>query len=953
MALSFDNKTTNCCYDDSSTPDVINPKIDEDEWIAVRPFSSNNIVNFDDKIVNIVSISVEKEKILVVSREHHRLNTDDENTKQWCGIYSAKEFYQINEQMSQIEPSLEELYPTQLLPIKGYIYTYFKNRIDELSRSESLESNDEDLQDNELCKSIVIYLDKAFYSLGKKLYIDILFNDINSEQYFEIYSEFNLNRLRTQINEIKSQLLSNFKQNTTKNSININKSKITKSTKSNVLIDPNLAQLLKSQEKELEAQKQFLLKQQLLVNAKHVINNYSSDDQIIETLLKLYAEYYNNLLKPLFDSRELAEQKQEKYERKLVNQIKSAALLPGQASSDALSELRKIVDEAKLEIDSLSNNIDSLYIDYKQNLIDFYGNLIEKMKFDREKFKDMSLNVNLTGLFDILTKTRRNSLDDEITTKKIELYNLQLKLNERKRHFQIEHQQNPAQKDLSNIQRKIIRVKLLICNEEELMYKRKLNKLRSGSKQTNFTLKESQLIQLLNAPDLNELNFDEIEKISFEEEEEDETADLVLIEYDDEPILNDHRFLIDSEDESNFHDAYEDPVALLAHIAQEAIALKNEVDSLKRKLLDIGSKKSALRINMNKISEAEKFNFDAEKENEAEKLKLQVKTIIEKKRDDAIQKELFIENRKKALQRLREYKQKNQKNSSENDSTSSKISKFTSNKVAKKPYLVKTSCKRPLFTQNKSKHIKSSSKSKTGVAYEIPLNNLEISETSPKSLNTSEMPEFSPLMSSSEIMNQTVDIQAPPPPPLPDFFKPSKVPTPPPLSSLGIFATPPPPPPPLPNLLIQITNKKSTPADDFLKELKEMSPQPAKINQKPASKQAPTEFDLNEIKTFKFKTKSKSPLGNVKRHQQVNPWDSLMNEIRTNPCEKLKKVDGKSGGKHRKLSADNLELANFQGSSQLIRDLNLILNQRSQFFNDHDDENDSSDEWDCSDENLV
>ena len=130
------------------------------------------------------------------------------------------------------------------------------------------------------------------------------------------------------------------------------------------------------------------------------------------------------------------------------------------------------------------------------------------------------------------------------------------------------------------------------------MYKRKLNKLRSGSKQTNFTLKESQLIQLLNAPDLNELNFDEIEKISFEEEEEDETADLVLIEYDDEPILNDHRFLIDSEDESTFHDAYEDPVALLAHIAQKAIALKNEVDSLKRKLLDIGSKKSALRINM-------------------------------------------------------------------------------------------------------------------------------------------------------------------------------------------------------------------------------------------------------------------------------------------------------------------------------------------------------------------
>lgn len=55
------------------------------------------------------------------------------------------------------------------------------------------------------------------------------------------------------------------------------------------------------------------------------------------------------------------------------------------------------------------------------------------------------------------------------------------------------------------------------------------------------------------------------------------------------------------------------------------------------------------------------MNLDAEKENEteSEKMKLHIKTITEKKRNDAIQKELFIDNRKKALQRLREYKQVN------------------------------------------------------------------------------------------------------------------------------------------------------------------------------------------------------------------------------------------------------------------------------------------------------
>ena len=108
------------------------------------------------------------------------------------------------------------------------------------------------------------------------------------------------------------------------------------------------------------------------------------------------------------------------------------------------------------------------------------------------------------------------------------------------------------------------------------------------------------------------------------------------------------------------------------------------------------------------------------------------------------------------------------------------------------------------------------------------------------------------------------------------------------------------------------------------------------------------EFDLNEIKTFKFKKLNKTVNKRQNNKKSENPWDSLMDEIRTNPCGKLKSIEKSS--KHRKLSADNLSLANFQGS-QLIRDLNLILSQRSQFFNDNDEENESEDEWDCTNEN--
>jgi len=195
-------------------------------------------------------------------------------------------------------------------------------------------------------------------------------------------------------------------------------------------------------------------------------------------------------------------------------------------------------------------------------------------------------------------------------------------------------------------------------------------------------------------------------------------------------------------------------------------------------------------------------------------------------------------------------------------------------------------------------------------------------------------------MSSSKILNKTIDLTPlplttpPPAPPLPDFISSSLFcstsPATPNISTITIIPPPPPPMPPI-SFIQPITAKK--------------------IAQEPKHKPiknscSPVEFDLNEIKTFKFKK-------NLKRGQNGklvcknigndNPWDCLMNEIRTNPCGKLKKVG------HLKFSADHLDYANFQ-SSQLIRDLNLILNQRSRFFNDNEEDDDSSDEWDCSNE---
>ena len=66
-----------------------------------------------------------------------------------------------------------------------------------------------------------------------------------------------------------------------------------------------------------------------------------------------------------------------------------------------------------------------------------------------------------------------------------------------------------------------------------------------------------------------------------------------------------------------------------------------------------------------------------------------------------------------------------------------------------------------------------------------------------------------------------------------------------------------------------------------------------------------------------------------------------MNEIRSNEAvSKLKKVNNsEKKSKHMKFNLDC-----FDNDSNLVRDLNQILNERSQFFKEDEDENDSTDD---------
>jgi hypothetical protein len=273
----------------------------------------------------------------------------------------------------------------------------------------------------------------------------------------------------------------------------------------------------------------------------------------------------------------------------------------------------------------------------------------------------------------------------------------------------------------------------------------------------------------------------------------------------------------------------------------------------------------------------------------------------------------------------------------------------TSTKIVstKKPYVPKS--KQRILPPSNQKNNKQTiiSKSNKGICFDIKLNELEISQINDSDSSSSAFspplppppPPPPPPLPSNLFNNGNLQAGPPPPPPPPPPF-PMDL-----LSSKVPLAPPPPPPLPiLASLLIPLENKTLN-----HQEKKEPSPN----NNKQSSKAI--EFDINEIKTFKFRKspRQRVPKENTSKKLESNSWDSLMNEIRSESAKgKLRKVDrcDDKKFKHRKYN-DSIDDTNENLGSKLVRDLNLILSQRNKFFTEDDSsENDSSSEsWNDDD----
>ena len=180
--------------------------------------------------------------------------------------------------------------------------------------------------------------------------------------------------------------------------------------------------------------------------------------------------------------------------------------------------------------------------------------------------------------------------DHEISSKQLELYNLQLKIIERDReNYATKSAELVDSKELNKYIKQMVNLKLFICNEEESQLKTKLNQIKTA------TNAESDQLQKLYSETDGDFKLEEIKKLL--------TKLNVDEDMDNEHELIDCKIEFDEDDENDFHDAFEDPILLNAEIAKEETNKINQINNLKQKILQLGAKKSSLRLSLvNKIA---------------------------------------------------------------------------------------------------------------------------------------------------------------------------------------------------------------------------------------------------------------------------------------------------------------------------------------------------------------
>lgn len=178
------------------------------------------------------------------------------------------------------------------------------------------------------------------------------------------------------------------------------------------------------------------------------------------------------------------------------------------------------------------------------------------------------------------------------------MLNLQLKIlleSEPETLNTTQQQEESAKKQQPNHQIKLIRLKLEINSEEEAVQKRLLQTLKQSFTQIRPDSGVLEAASEFGDEFITELkivykvDLDDYLKTEVASSEAANLGDFDAVEKDDDD---------DDDDESNFFDAYEDTESIREAEAKARNIELEKINEVKKKILAIGSKKSALRLSL-------------------------------------------------------------------------------------------------------------------------------------------------------------------------------------------------------------------------------------------------------------------------------------------------------------------------------------------------------------------
>ena len=371
----------------------------------------------------------------------------------------------------------------------------------------------------------------------------------------------------------------------------------------------------------LKEQLELIEQQQFQFNMKRLLDAYAKEDALLADIHSLYVEYYASLSAPLGESRARHAASLCKWQRKLLNHEKSAKYVASASVQEARARLDEQIGSLERQLGSLDNHIDTLEAEHHEARVALAARLLDKMlRVDKPRVLPTCNVQMLSAVHEALVHARLERLESQIEHDKYHAYSRQLRVCERSRRLGQSSLAGGTKTETTRLaqETRLVQLRFHVCNEEENMLKRQLNKLKSAAAANSAEACAAKLKTTCEAIEQFDRNLVAELRSAYAH-----AFDAYLSEFGMRATLDDNGAAIrldshrecsannntsgaklreedeedeDEYDDSKFHDTVEDLECLVDEAIEAEQKRLAEIDRLKKRILAVSSKKSSLRL---------------------------------------------------------------------------------------------------------------------------------------------------------------------------------------------------------------------------------------------------------------------------------------------------------------------------------------------------------------------